>query len=194
MTAAELPQPHRTADVRRPTLNAVAARAGVGRGTVSRVINGSPKVSARSRAAVEQAIAELGYVPNRAARSLVARRTDSVALAVPDAATRSGEAEGRSGRAEGRPCEDSGAARWGLGGGPAATERRRGGSAGARDPATARFGPPTAQQGRPVHPGPRVCRTMRAPSRAHRRVGWAEASGPGVLRGNPLLVWERSHA
>ncbi|MGW0082350.1 LacI family DNA-binding transcriptional regulator [Streptomyces sp. NPDC003393] len=88
MTAAELPQPHRTADVRRPTLNAVAARAGVGRGTVSRVINGSPKVSDRSRAAVEQAIAELGYVPNRAARALVTRRTDSIALVVPDAETR----------------------------------------------------------------------------------------------------------
>ncbi|MEW2618794.1 LacI family DNA-binding transcriptional regulator [Streptomyces sp. NPDC048106] len=88
MSSAELPQPHRTADVRRPTLNAVAARAGVGRGTVSRVINGSPKVSAHSRAVVEQAIAELGYVPNRAARSLVTRRTDSVALVVPDAETR----------------------------------------------------------------------------------------------------------
>ncbi|MGP2436816.1 LacI family DNA-binding transcriptional regulator [Streptomyces sp. JW3] len=81
-------EPPRTADIRRPTLNAVAARAGVGRGTVSRVINGSPKVSPRSRAAVEQAIAELGYVPNRAARSLVTRRTDSVALVVPDAETR----------------------------------------------------------------------------------------------------------
>jgi DNA-binding LacI/PurR family transcriptional regulator len=81
-------QPPATAGVRRPTLNAVAARAGVGRGTVSRVINGSPKVSARSRAAVEQAIADLGYVPNRAARSLVTRRTDSVALVVPEAETR----------------------------------------------------------------------------------------------------------
>jgi DNA-binding LacI/PurR family transcriptional regulator len=88
MSPAEQPQPHRTADVRRPTLNAVAARAGVGRGTVSRVINGSPKVSARSRAAVEKAIAELGYVPNRAARSLATRRTDAVALVVPDAGTR----------------------------------------------------------------------------------------------------------
>ena len=75
-------------EARRPTLNAVAALAGVGRGTVSRVINGSPKVSDRSRAAVEQAIAELGYVPNPAARSLVTRRTDSVALVVPDAQTR----------------------------------------------------------------------------------------------------------
>ncbi|MGW4276073.1 LacI family DNA-binding transcriptional regulator [Streptomyces seoulensis] len=81
-------RPLTAAEVRRPTLNAVAARAGVGRGTVSRVINGSPKVSERSRAAVEQAIAELGYVPNRAARSLVTRRTDSVALVVPDAETR----------------------------------------------------------------------------------------------------------
>ncbi|MFH8223078.1 LacI family DNA-binding transcriptional regulator [Streptomyces sp. NPDC018057] len=86
MTPAE--PPPRPADVRRPTLNAVAARAGVGRGTVSRVINGSPQVSERSRAAVEQAIAELGYVPNRAARSLVTRRTDSVALVVPEAETR----------------------------------------------------------------------------------------------------------
>lgn len=86
MSSAE--QPPRSADIRRPTLNAVAARAGVGRGTVSRVINGSPKVSARSRAAVERAIAELGYVPNRAARSLVTRRTDSVAVVVPDGETR----------------------------------------------------------------------------------------------------------
>jgi DNA-binding LacI/PurR family transcriptional regulator len=73
---------------RRPTLEAVAARAGVGRGTVSRVINGSPKVSAQARAAVESAIAELGYVPNRAARSLVTSRTDSVALVIPEPETR----------------------------------------------------------------------------------------------------------
>ncbi|GGJ17356.1 LacI family DNA-binding transcriptional regulator [Streptomyces brasiliensis] len=82
MTSAA--QPPAPAPGRRPTLNAVAARAGVGRGTVSRVINGSPNVSSRSRAAVEQAIAELGYVPNRAARTLVTRRTDSVALVIPE--------------------------------------------------------------------------------------------------------------
>lgn len=51
----------------RPTLEEVAARAGVGRGMVSRVINGSPGVSDRTRAVVEAAVAELGYVPNRAA-------------------------------------------------------------------------------------------------------------------------------
>ncbi|WP_030908313.1 LacI family DNA-binding transcriptional regulator [Streptomyces sp. NRRL F-5126] len=72
----------------RPTLEAVAARAGVGRGTVSRVVNGSQGVSAKARAAVQKAIAELGYVPNRAARTLVTSRTDSVALVIPEAETR----------------------------------------------------------------------------------------------------------
>ncbi|MFI9273194.1 LacI family DNA-binding transcriptional regulator [Kitasatospora sp. NPDC052896] len=72
----------------RPTLEEVAALAGVGRGTVSRVINGSPKVSEKARAAVQRAVAELGYVPNRAARALVTSRTDSIALVVPEAETR----------------------------------------------------------------------------------------------------------
>jgi DNA-binding LacI/PurR family transcriptional regulator len=72
----------------KPTLDAVAARAGVGRGTVSRVVNGSHQVSPQARAAVEQAIAELGYVPNRAARSLVTRRTDSLALVVSESGDR----------------------------------------------------------------------------------------------------------
>ncbi|NEC51280.1 LacI family transcriptional regulator [Actinospica acidiphila] len=72
----------------RPTLEEVAARAGVGRGTVSRVINGSPRVSEATRAAVEAAVAELGYVPNTAARALAANRTDAIALVVPEPETR----------------------------------------------------------------------------------------------------------
>ncbi|MEU1617979.1 LacI family DNA-binding transcriptional regulator [Streptomyces sp. NPDC005722] len=72
----------------RPTLEEVAARAGVGRGTVSRVINGSPRVSDRAKTAVEAAIAELGYVPNRAARALAGNRTDAIALVIPEAETR----------------------------------------------------------------------------------------------------------
>jgi DNA-binding LacI/PurR family transcriptional regulator len=79
-------QPSRSAG--RPTLDAVAARAGVGRGTASRVLNGSPQVSPQARAAVEAAIVELGYVPNRAARSLVTQRTDSVALVVSESQER----------------------------------------------------------------------------------------------------------
>ncbi|MFF4506607.1 LacI family DNA-binding transcriptional regulator [Streptomyces sp. NPDC001401] len=64
----------------RPTLEAVAARAGVGRGTASRVINGSGRVSQASREAVLHAVEELGYVPNQAARALVRQRTDTVAF------------------------------------------------------------------------------------------------------------------
>ncbi|MGW1194347.1 LacI family DNA-binding transcriptional regulator [Streptomyces sp. NPDC002536] len=67
-----------------PTLEEVAARAGVGRGTASRVINGSPRVSDRTRAAVEQAVADLGYIPNRAARALAAGSADAVALVLPE--------------------------------------------------------------------------------------------------------------
>jgi DNA-binding LacI/PurR family transcriptional regulator len=72
----------------RPTLEEVAAAAGVGRGTASRVINGSPKVSAKAKLAVEGAIAELGYVPNRAARTLVTQRTDAVALVIAESEER----------------------------------------------------------------------------------------------------------
>ncbi|GAA2474613.1 LacI family transcriptional regulator [Winogradskya humida] len=79
-------QPVRSAG--RPTLDAVAARAGVGRGTASRVLNGSSQVSPQAKAAVEAAIVELGYVPNRAARSLVTQRTDSVALVVSESQER----------------------------------------------------------------------------------------------------------
>ncbi len=60
----------------------------MGRGTVSRVINGSPQVSPEAREAVRKAIAELGYVPNRAARTLVTRRTESVALVVSESEER----------------------------------------------------------------------------------------------------------
>jgi DNA-binding LacI/PurR family transcriptional regulator len=65
-----------------PTLDAVAALAGVGRATVSRVINGHDDVSARTRRAVEKAIAELGYVPNQSARSLARQRTGTIAVIV----------------------------------------------------------------------------------------------------------------
>ncbi|MFF8829733.1 LacI family DNA-binding transcriptional regulator [Streptomyces sp. NPDC015131] len=68
----------------RPTLEEVAALAGVGRGTVSRVINGSPRVSDRAREAVGRAVDELGYVPDRAARALAGARTGAVALVIPE--------------------------------------------------------------------------------------------------------------
>jgi DNA-binding LacI/PurR family transcriptional regulator len=72
----------------RPTLEDVATLAGVGRGTASRVINGGARVSKSAREAVEEAIAELGYVPNRAARSLASQRTDAVALVIAESEER----------------------------------------------------------------------------------------------------------
>nr|WP_277605437.1 LacI family DNA-binding transcriptional regulator [Glycomyces sp. L485] len=72
----------------RPTLEAVAERAGVSRATVSRVVNGRTSVAPHLRRAVEAAASELGYVPHAAARSLATRRTDSIALIVPESPTR----------------------------------------------------------------------------------------------------------
>ena len=67
-----------------PTVVDVAKRAGVAAITVSRVVNDSGPVSARVRVRVEQAIAELGYVPNSVARSLRTKRTDTIALVLTD--------------------------------------------------------------------------------------------------------------
>jgi DNA-binding LacI/PurR family transcriptional regulator len=67
---------------RPPTLEHVAQVAGVSRATVSRVVNGVRNVDPDLRETVERAIATTGYVPNRAARSLVTRHTGSVALVV----------------------------------------------------------------------------------------------------------------
>lgn len=67
-----------------PTLDEVARLAGVSRATASRAINGGNRVSPAAKAAVGAAVQALGYTPNPAARSLVTRRTDSVALVVPE--------------------------------------------------------------------------------------------------------------
>ena len=70
------------------TLEEVAHAAGVSRATVSRVVNGSPKVSPDVRRSVERELARLGYVPNRAARSLVTRRSDSVGVVITEPTAR----------------------------------------------------------------------------------------------------------
>lgn len=67
-----------------PTLEDVAARAGVSRATASRVVNADPRVREAARLAVSAAVAELGYRPNRAARRLVTRAADSIAVVVPE--------------------------------------------------------------------------------------------------------------
>ena len=72
----------------RPTLETVAARAGVSRATASRVVNGSTSVSPDIREAVLRAVQTLGYVPNRVARSLVTQRADAYALVLTASADR----------------------------------------------------------------------------------------------------------
>jgi DNA-binding LacI/PurR family transcriptional regulator len=72
---------------RLPTLEDVATAAGVSRATVSRVVNNTRNVDPAIHEVVWRAITETGYVPNRAARSLVTRRTGTVALVVSDSET-----------------------------------------------------------------------------------------------------------
>lgn len=67
---------------RRATVKDVAVEAGVSRGTVSRVLNGQPYVSEEARAAIDAAIAKVGFVPNRAARSLVMQSSQAIGLIV----------------------------------------------------------------------------------------------------------------
>lgn len=65
------------------TIRDVARLAGVGSGTVSRVINNSPKVDPRTRARVLEVIAELDFHPSALARGLSTGKTGGVGVAVP---------------------------------------------------------------------------------------------------------------
>jgi LacI family transcriptional regulator len=67
-----------------PTVLDVAKRAGVAPITVSRVINNSGYISQATRERVEQAVKELGYVPNTLARGLRSKQTKTLALVVTD--------------------------------------------------------------------------------------------------------------
>ena len=73
---------------RRPTIEDVAAEAGVSRGTVSRVLNGGHYVSPGTLDAVNRAIKKTGYVVNQHARSLVTQRSESVAFILSEPAER----------------------------------------------------------------------------------------------------------
>lgn len=66
------------------TIRDVARLAGVSTMTVSRVVNNSGYTSRETRLRVEQAVAELGYVPNAVARHLRSKRTKTLALVVSD--------------------------------------------------------------------------------------------------------------
>ena len=68
----------------RPTIKDVAARAGISRQTVSRVINDKGEVSDETRDRVLKAIEELGYQPSAVARSMVMGRTCTLGCIAPN--------------------------------------------------------------------------------------------------------------
>ncbi len=69
----------------RLSLEEIGRRAGVSRSTVSRVVNGGPNVSASTKRRVEAVVAETGFRPHAAARSLASNSTDVLGLVIPSA-------------------------------------------------------------------------------------------------------------
>lgn len=69
---------------RPPTLHDVARRAGVHPATVSRALNRPDLVATDTRTLVLDAVAAVGFVPNRSARQLVGGRTEAVGIVVAD--------------------------------------------------------------------------------------------------------------
>ena len=72
---------------KKPTIHDVAAKAGVGLGTVSRVLNDHPAVRPETRARVLRAMEELGYAPNPHARRIAGGRSYTVSVLLPFVAT-----------------------------------------------------------------------------------------------------------
>jgi LacI family transcriptional regulator len=76
-------KPTTTLTKRPQSLEDIAAKAGVSRSTVSRIINNTPGVSERTRQRVLEVIAQEGFAPNPAARALVTRRTQAIGVVIP---------------------------------------------------------------------------------------------------------------
>ncbi len=72
--------------MQRLNLEEIGRLAGVSRSTVSRVVNGEANVSNTAKERVEAIIAETGYRPHAAARSLASNRTGVIGLVIPSAA------------------------------------------------------------------------------------------------------------
>ncbi|PNP89547.1 LacI family DNA-binding transcriptional regulator [Gardnerella sp. DNF00502] len=66
------------------TIRDVAQRAGISVSTVSRALNNNGRISLNTKAKVERAVAELGYIPDSRAQAMRSSRTKTVGLLVPD--------------------------------------------------------------------------------------------------------------
>jgi LacI family transcriptional regulator len=76
-------KPTTTLTKRPQSLEDIAAKAGVSRATVSRIINNAPGVSKKTRQRVLAVITQEGFAPNPAARALVTRRTQAIGVVIP---------------------------------------------------------------------------------------------------------------
>lgn len=85
-TVAETARPSESRYGNRPTMKDVAARAGVGLKTVSRVVNSEPGVTPDTERRVQEAIEALGFRRNDSARVLRKGRTASIGLVLEDLA------------------------------------------------------------------------------------------------------------
>ncbi|OMH25808.1 LacI family DNA-binding transcriptional regulator [Motiliproteus sp. MSK22-1] len=79
----QAPSKSRSRSKGRVTLSDVAQRSGVSAITVSRALNDPEKVSPNVRDRIEKAVSELGYIPNRAAKSLATNSTNTIAVVIP---------------------------------------------------------------------------------------------------------------
>lgn len=66
------------------TIRDVAQRVGISVSTVSRALNNKGRIAPDTKAKVEQAVAELGYIPDSRAQAMRSSRTKTVGLLVPD--------------------------------------------------------------------------------------------------------------
>jgi LacI family transcriptional regulator len=66
----------------------IAKKLGISITTVSRALDGYPDVSPNTRELVEKTAREMGYVPNRAARTLRRHRSDTIGFIIPSARPR----------------------------------------------------------------------------------------------------------
>ncbi|WP_244062373.1 LacI family DNA-binding transcriptional regulator, partial [Aeromonas caviae] len=64
------------------TILDIARLSGVGKSTVSRVLNQDPKVNAQTRARVESVIAQHGFVPSKSARAMRSQSQQVVGIVV----------------------------------------------------------------------------------------------------------------
>jgi LacI family transcriptional regulator len=78
------PKSSPASDTEIPDIRSVAARAGVSTSTVSRCLTGKRKLAADVEQRILEAVRELGYAPNRIARSLRVKRTNSFGMVIPD--------------------------------------------------------------------------------------------------------------